>query len=103
MSDFSDIRIFLCTTLTKMNYGLDRLMGRAQEIFDQDPTPGHLSLFLDRDRDRMKILFWIVMDSVSGTRSKNKAAPGSSSFQDLGPAERKAKEHEKTLLLSAAS
>ncbi len=57
MTDFSDVRIFLCTTPTKMNDRFDRLMGRAQEIFDQDPTSGHLFLFLNRDRDRIKILF----------------------------------------------
>ncbi len=58
MIDFSNLRIFLCTTPTRMNYSFDRLMGRAQEIFDQDPTSGHLFLFLSRRRDRIKILFW---------------------------------------------
>ncbi len=58
MTNFSDVRIFLCTTPTKMNYSFDGLMGRAQEIFDEDPTSGHLFLFLNRARDRMKILFW---------------------------------------------
>ena len=58
MTNFSDVRIFLCTTPTKMNYSFDRLMGRAQEVFDQDPTSGHLFLFVNRSRDRMKILFW---------------------------------------------
>jgi len=58
MIDFSDVRIFFCTTPTNMNYSFDRLMGRAQEVFDQDPTSGHLFLFLNRSRDRIKILFW---------------------------------------------
>jgi len=58
MTNFSDVRIFLCTTPTKMHYSFDRLMGRAREIFDQDPTTGHLFLFVNRNRDRMKILFW---------------------------------------------
>ena len=58
MTNFSDVRIFLCTTPTNMNYSFDRLMGRAQEIFDQDPCSGHLFLFLNRSRNRMKILFW---------------------------------------------
>ena len=58
MIDFSDVRIFLCTTPTNMNYSFDRLMGRAQEIFQQDPCSGHLFLFLNRSRDRIKILFW---------------------------------------------
>ena len=58
MNNYSDIRIFLCTTPTSMNYSFDRLMGRAQEIFEEDPTSGHLFLFLNRARDRVKILFW---------------------------------------------
>lgn len=58
MTGYADVRIFFCTTPTKMHYSFDRLMGRAQEIFDQDPTSGHLFLFLNRNRDRMKILFW---------------------------------------------
>ena len=39
-----------------MHYSCDRLMGRAQEGFDQDHLSGHLFLFLNRDR--IKILFW---------------------------------------------
>ncbi len=31
---------------------------RGQEIFDQDPCSGHLFLFLNRSRGRIKILFW---------------------------------------------
>ena len=58
MTNYSDVRIFLCTTPTNMNYSFDRLMGRAQEVFEQDPTSGHLFLFWNKDRDRMKILFW---------------------------------------------
>jgi transposase len=56
--DIADLRIFVCTTPTNMTYSFDSLMGRAQEIFDQDPTSGHLFLFLNRRRDKMKILFW---------------------------------------------
>ena len=58
MINYSDVRIFLCTTPTSMNYSFDRLMDRAQEIFDQDPTSGHLFLFLIRGRGWMKNLFW---------------------------------------------
>jgi len=58
MTTFSDVRIFLCMTPTNMSWSFDRLMGRAQEILDRDPASGHLFLFLNRDRDRLKILFW---------------------------------------------
>jgi transposase len=41
-----------------MNYSFDHLMGQAATIFDQDPLSGHLFLFLNKSRDRIKILFW---------------------------------------------
>jgi transposase len=31
---------------------------RAQEIFAQNPLDGHLFLFVNRNRDRLKLLFW---------------------------------------------
>ena len=58
MIELSDIRVFLCTIPTKMNYSFDGLMGLAQQIFEQDPLSGHLFLFVNRNRDRLKILFW---------------------------------------------
>ena len=60
MTSYSDVCIFLCTTPTNMNCSFDRLMGRVQEIYDQDPCSGHLFLFTNRNRDRIKILFWDV-------------------------------------------
>ena len=58
MTNASDVRIFLCTTPTNMSYSFDSLMGRAEEVFKQDPLSGHLFLFLNRRRDRIKALFW---------------------------------------------
>ncbi len=60
MTDLSNLRIFVCTSPIKMNLSFDRLMGVAQETFDQDPLSGHLFLFFNRRRDRIKILFWDV-------------------------------------------
>ena len=60
MTDLSNLRIFVCTSPIKMNLSFDSLMGLAQETFDQDPLSGHLFLFLNRRRDRIKILFWDV-------------------------------------------
>ena len=60
MTDLTDLRIFVCTVPIKMNFSFDRLMGLAQETFDQDPLSGHLFLFLNRQHDRIKILFWDV-------------------------------------------
>jgi transposase len=43
-----------------MQFSFDTLMGLAQETFDQDPLSGHLFLFFNWKRDRLKILFWDV-------------------------------------------
>ena len=58
MIDVADLRIFVCTAPTNMNCSFDRLLGRAHEISEQDPFSGHLFLFMNRNRDRLKILFW---------------------------------------------
>lgn len=58
MIDFRSLRIFVCRAPTNMTYSFDSLMGRAQEMFNQDPTSGHLFVFFNRVRDRVKILFW---------------------------------------------
>jgi transposase len=60
MIEFSEIRVFMCMIPTKMNYSFDTLMGLAQQIFDEDPLSGHLFLFVNGQRDRLKILFWDV-------------------------------------------
>ena len=52
------VRVFLCTQPTDMRKGFDGLTGLVREGFGQDPLTGHLFLFLNRRRDRIKILFW---------------------------------------------
>jgi len=56
--NLSDVRIFLCMTPIKLCYSFDTLMGFAQTVFDQDPLSGHLFVFFNRERNRVKILFW---------------------------------------------
>ena len=58
--NLTDLRIFVCLMPIKMQFSFDTLMGLAQRVFDQDPLSGHLFLFLNRKRDRIKILFWDV-------------------------------------------
>jgi transposase len=52
------VRVFLCTKPTDMRKGFDGLFGMVHEFLGQDPLSGHLFLFLNRRRDRVKILFW---------------------------------------------
>ena len=52
----STARIFLCTRPTDMRKSFDGLSGLVQECFDQDLLTGHLFLFVNRRRDRIKLL-----------------------------------------------
>src|SRR5580693_6650720 len=54
----SAVRIFLCTRPTDMRKSFDGLTGLVQECFGQDPLTGHLFLFANRRRDRIKILYF---------------------------------------------
>ena len=52
------VRIFLHTPPTDLRKGFDALSGLVTTAFGQDPTSGHLFLFVNRRRDRLKILYW---------------------------------------------
>jgi transposase len=52
------VRIFLHTPPTDLRKGFDALCGLVTTAFGEDPTSGHLFLFVDRRRDRIKILYW---------------------------------------------
>jgi transposase len=52
------VRVFLHTPATDLRKGFDALCGLVTTAFSQDPTSGHLFLFVNRRRDRIKILYW---------------------------------------------
>jgi transposase len=52
------VRVFLHTPPTDLRKGFDALSGLVATAFAQDPTSGHLFLFVNRRRDRLKILYW---------------------------------------------
>jgi transposase len=52
------VRVFLHTPPTDLRKGFDALCGLVTTAFGQDPTSGHLFLFVNRRRDRIKILYW---------------------------------------------
>ena len=52
------VKVFLCTAATDMRRGFDGLSGMAQSLMQQDPLSGHLFVFRNRNRDKLKILYW---------------------------------------------
>lgn len=54
----SNVRILLHTQPTDMRKSFDGLSGIVRSAFDADPLDGSLFLFINRRRDRLKILYW---------------------------------------------
>lgn len=52
------VKIFVALQATDMRRGFPGLSGQVQAVLDEDPLSGHLFLFRNRRRDRIKILFW---------------------------------------------
>lgn len=61
----SHVKIFVYTAATDMRKGFGGLSSIIREEFDADPTDGSLFIFVNRRRDRMKLLhfsaggFWL--------------------------------------------
>jgi transposase len=51
-------RIYLAVGATDMRKGFDGLYGLVKQRLEADPLSGHLFLFCNRPRTRLKVLFW---------------------------------------------
>lgn len=51
-------KIYLACGATDMRKSFNGLYGLVVGTLDQDPLSGHLFIFSNRRRDRIKILFW---------------------------------------------
>ena len=51
-------RIFFASAPTDMRKSFDGLFALAESVIEEDPLSGHLFLFRNRNRDRVKILYW---------------------------------------------
>jgi transposase len=52
------VKIFVALEPADMRRGFEGLSALVQQTLEQDPLSGHLFLFRNRRRDRVKILFW---------------------------------------------
>jgi transposase len=53
-----NMRIYVHTRPTDMRKSFDGLCGLVRSVFQADPLDGSLFLFINRRRDRIKMLWW---------------------------------------------
>jgi transposase len=89
MLNFSgQTKIFVHTGVTDMRKGFQGLSAIVREQFESDPTDGSLFIFINRRRDRMKLLhfaeggFWLYYRLLeAGTFEVLKATDASAKLQ----------------------
>jgi len=52
------VRIFLARDPVDMRKSFHGLIGLAESVLKQDPLSGYLFVFINRRRDRIKLLYW---------------------------------------------
>jgi transposase len=52
------LKVYVCTQPADMRKSFDGLCGLIANLLKSDPQSGHLFLFRNRNRDRLKILYW---------------------------------------------
>lgn len=52
------MKVFACKVPTDMRGSFDSLYKRAKDVIGMDPSCGHMFLFVNKKRSRVKILFY---------------------------------------------
>ncbi len=55
---YVDIKAHVCTEYTDMRNSIDGLVSLVKPLFKMEPTNGHLFLFMNEARNRIKLLIW---------------------------------------------
>lgn len=58
LSVSSQTRVFLARDPVDMPKSFHGLIGLTESVLEQDPLSGHLFVFINRRRDRIKLLYW---------------------------------------------
>lgn len=54
----TSVRVYLSRGATDMRKSIDGLAAVTKELLEHEPMSGHLFVFCNRRRDRIKILYW---------------------------------------------
>jgi len=60
----SHTRVYLCTAAVDLRKSFDGLCGLVQSVFQQNVLDGHMFLFVNKRRDRIKAL-WFDRDGLA--------------------------------------
>lgn len=52
------VNVFICTRPTDMRKSFDTLAALTRDVLYQDPMSGHIFVFFNKRRNRMKLLYW---------------------------------------------
>lgn len=80
----SPAKIYIYTPVADMRKGIDGLSGIVRSEFGADPTDGSIYVFINRRRDRMKILhfdgggFWLYYRVLEAGTFEEVQGPGES-------------------------
>jgi transposase len=54
----ANVRVYLCAEAVDMRRSFDGLSVLVMEILEQDPLSGHLFVFYNRRKDKLKVLYY---------------------------------------------
>ncbi len=78
------VRVFLCLAPADMRRSLDGLAAMTRDILREDPLSGHLFVYFNRRRDRVKVLFWDRSGLALYYKRLEKGTFRLSAFEDRG-------------------
>jgi transposase len=93
------VRVFLCLTPADMRRSLDGLAALTREVLREDPLSGHLFVYFNRRRDRVKILLFDRSGLCLYYKRLEKGTFRLSAFEDAGSARAEIESAELALIL----
>ena len=62
-------KIYLCAGATDMRKGFDGLYALVRDRLELEPLSGHVFLFSNAQRNRLKLIFWLRHEQIGASTS----------------------------------